>query len=107
MLRPRLHNGAGLLPVSTGVDFIVPHSDLLGETLSATYDVERELTGGGMSRVFLARDRQLGRPVVIKILPRELAAAVSVERFRREILLAAGLQHPHIVPVHAAGETAH
>ena len=105
MLRPRLHNGAWLLPVSTGVDFIVPHSDLLGETLSATYDVERELTGGGMSRVFLARDRQLGRPVVIKILPRELAAAVSVERFRREILLAAGLQHPHIVPVHAAGET--
>ena len=83
----------------------MPHSDLLGESLAATYDVERELTGGGMSRVFLARDRQLGRPVVIKILPRELAAAVSIERFRREILLAAALQHPHIVPVHAAGET--
>ena len=83
----------------------VPHSELLGESLAATYDVERELTGGGMSRVFLARDRQLGRQVVIKILPRELAAAVSLERFRREILLAAGLQHPHIVPVHAAGET--
>ena len=83
----------------------MPHSELLGDALSATYDVERELTGGGMSRVFLARDRQLGRPVVIKILPRELAAVVSVERFRREILLAAALQHPHIVPVHAAGET--
>ena len=83
----------------------MPFTDLLDSTLAATYDVERELSGGGMSRVLLARDRHLGRPVVIKLLPRELSAAVSAERFRREILLAAGLQHPHIVPVLSAGES--
>ena len=56
-----------------------------------------------MSRVFLAEETSLGRKVVIKVLPPELAASVNVERFRREIQLAAKLQHPHIVPVHAAG----
>jgi serine/threonine protein kinase len=56
-----------------------------------------------MSRVFLAEEVSLGRKVVIKVLPPDLAATVNVERFRREIQLAARLQHPHIVPVHAAG----
>src|SRR5262245_50719175 len=56
-----------------------------------------------MSRVFLAEERELGRRVVIKVLPPDLAAAVSEERFRREIHLAARLQHPHIVPLLAAG----
>src|SRR5215208_571513 len=58
-----------------------------------------------MSRVFLAEELSLGRRVVVKLLPPELAAAVSVERFRREVLVVAQLQHPHIVPVLAAGET--
>ncbi|HEX3236514.1 MAG TPA: serine/threonine-protein kinase, partial [Gemmatimonadales bacterium] len=57
-----------------------------------------------MSRVFMAEETSLGRKVVIKVLPPELAAAVSVDRFRREIQLAASLQHPHIVPLLAAGE---
>ncbi|HET8648428.1 MAG TPA: protein kinase [Gemmatimonadales bacterium] len=61
--------------------------------------------GGGMSRVFLAEETALGRRVVVKVLLPELAAGVSVERFRREIQLVAKLQHPHIVPVHAAGES--
>ena len=60
--------------------------------------------GGGMSRVFLATDHSLNRKVVVKVLPQSLAATVSVDRFRREIMLAAKLQHPHIVPVLAAGE---
>jgi serine/threonine protein kinase len=68
------------------------------------YTLERELTGGGMSRVFLANERALNRPVVIKVLPPDLAAGVNRERFRREIQLAAQLQHPHIVPLYAAGE---
>ena len=72
--------------------------------LAASYDVERELAGGGMSRVFLATERLLNRKVVIKVLPPELAAGVNRERFRREIQLAAQLQHPHIVPLYAAGE---
>jgi len=59
-----------------------------------------------MSTVFVARDNALGRSVVIKVLPYELAATVSVDRFKREIMLSAALQHPHIVPVLSAGETA-
>ncbi len=74
-------------------------------TLGALYTVERELGGGGMSRVFVARDNALDRLVVIKVLHPELSASVSVDRFRREILLAAALQHPHIVGILSAGET--
>ena len=73
--------------------------------LGDAYLLERELGGGGMSRVFLALERSLGRRVVVKVLLPELAAGVNVERFRREILLAAQLQHPHIVPLLSAGET--
>jgi len=74
-------------------------------SLGAAYQIERELGGGGMSRVFLALEKSLGRRVVVKVLLPELAAGVSVERFRREIQLAAQLQHPHIVPLLAAGES--
>src|SRR5437899_4322254 len=56
-----------------------------------------------MSRVFLAQEVRLGRQVVVKVLPPELAAGVSAERFEREIRLAAALQHPHIVPLLTAG----
>ncbi len=56
-----------------------------------------------MSRVFLAEEVRLGRRVVVKVLPPELAAGVSAERFEREVQLAAKLQHPHIVPVLTAG----
>ena len=77
----------------------------LQDALKATYRLEKELGGGGMSRVFLAEELSLGRKVVIKVLPPEMAAGVNVERFRREIQLAASLQHPHIVPLHAAGQT--
>ena len=57
-----------------------------------------------MSRVFLATERALDRRVVIKVLPPELSAGVNVERFKREIQLAAQLQHPHIVPLLATGD---
>lgn len=56
-----------------------------------------------MSRVFVAEELALGRLVVIKLLPPEMAAAISTERFKREIQLVAALQHPHIVPVLSAG----
>ena len=77
--------------------------DQLQRTLGGTYTLERELGGGGMSRVFVAEENSLGRKVVVKVLPPDLAAAVNLERFRREIQLAAKLQHPLIVPVLAAG----
>jgi eukaryotic-like serine/threonine-protein kinase len=78
--------------------------DQLQASLGAAYTIERELGGGGMSRVFVATETTLGRRVVVKVLPPELAHALSVERFRREIALAARLQHPHIVPLLTAGE---
>src|SRR5688572_5714426 len=59
-----------------------------------------------MSRVFVAYDQTLERRVVVKVLAPELMADVNAERFRREILVIAGLQHPHIVPVLSAGEMA-
>jgi serine/threonine-protein kinase len=78
--------------------------DQFRTALSPAYDIERELTGAGMSRVFVATDRALGRKVVIKVLPPELTAGVNRERFRREIQVAAQLQHPHIVTLLSAGE---
>ncbi len=82
-------------------DFLERIASILG----TGYHVEREL-GGGMSRVVVARDVALGRQVVVKVLPADWAAGLSAERFRREVVLAAGLQHPHIVPLLAAAEAA-
>ena len=78
--------------------------DSLQVALSSAYTLERELGGGGMSRVFVAEERALARRVVVKVLSPDLAAGVSAERFKREILLTARLQHPHIVPVLSTGE---
>ena len=82
----------------------------LGERLQAAlgtaFRIERELAGGGMSRVFVAEEIRLGRRVVVKVLPPELRAGLSSERFHQETRLVASLRHPHIVPVMAAGESA-
>jgi len=75
----------------------------LDASLGPFLTIERELGGGGMSRVFLARDQTLDRAVVVKVLASELAAGVSADRFRREIQVVARLQHPHIVPILSAG----
>ncbi len=80
-------------------DFI----ERLQAAVGDTYRIERELGGGGMSRVFVAEETRLGRQVVIKVLPPEMAAGVSVERFEREIQVAAKLQHPHIVALLTTG----
>ena len=77
--------------------------DQLQATLGDGYTIERELGGGGMSRVFVATEHALGRQVVVKVLPSETSGQVAVDRFKREISLAAGLQHPHIVPLLTAG----
>jgi len=74
------------------------------ESLSGTHTIERELGGGGMSRVFVASEHRLGRKVVVKVLAPDLAAAISAERFEREIRLAASLQQANILPVIAAGD---
>ena len=74
------------------------------QSLSGSYTIERELGGGGMSRVFVADEHRLGRKVVVKVLSPELAASMSTTRFEREIRVAASLQQANIVPVLAAGE---
>jgi serine/threonine-protein kinase len=82
-----------------------PHLlEQLQRGLGSTYRVERELGGGGMARIFVATDLSLGRQVVVKVLASDLAASVNAERFHREVRLAASLQHPHVVPLHAAGQ---
>ena len=70
--------------------------------LGTGYTVERELGGGGMSRVFVAMEHRLARRVVVNVLTPELAAGLSAERFEREIQLAASLQQANIVPVRRA-----
>jgi serine/threonine protein kinase len=62
--------------------------ELLEKELGSVYSLERELNGGGMSRVFLAEERRLGRKVVLKVLAPEHAEGVSAERFLREIQMA-------------------
>ncbi len=83
-----------------------PLRDELQTALGASYTIERELPRGGMSRVFAARETALGRTVVIKVLSPELVAGLSEERFKREIALAARLQHPNIVPLLTSGSAA-
>ncbi len=84
-------------------------TDVLREQLQLAlgtgYTLERELGGGGMSRVFVARDVALHRDVVVKVLHPDLAAGLSAERFTREIQLAASLQQANIVPLLSAGAT--
>jgi len=87
----------------------VPEMDLLPRLragLADRYQIERELARGRTATVFLARDVKHGRPVAIKVLDPEIAAAVGATRFLREIGLAAQLHHPHIVPLHDSGELA-
>jgi TolB-like protein/Tfp pilus assembly protein PilF len=67
------------------------------------YPVERILGRGGMATVYLARDLKHGRQVAVKVLHPELAAGLGPERFLREIRIEAGLQHPHILPLHDSG----
>jgi len=78
----------------------------LQQTLGDAYRLERELGGGGMSRVFVAEETRLERRVVVKVLSPDLAQGLSAERFEREIRTVAGLQQANIVPVLTAGETA-
>ena len=82
------------------IEFVDLQSALAGE-----YSLQRELGRGGMGVVYLARDVQLDRDVAIKVLPSHLSLTnESRERFVREARTAAGLSHPHIVPIHRVGE---
>ncbi|HEY8166581.1 MAG TPA: serine/threonine-protein kinase, partial [Gemmatimonadaceae bacterium] len=71
---------------------------------SGSYTIDRELGRGGMATVYLAQDSKHGRLVALKVLHSELAASLGPDRFLREIKIAAGLNHPHILPLHDSGE---
>jgi hypothetical protein len=80
--------------------------DSVGSALLPRYVVEREIGRGAMAVVLLARDTKHDRPVAIKVLSPELTDAIGAQRFGREIEVVAGLNHPHILPLHDSGETA-
>jgi eukaryotic-like serine/threonine-protein kinase len=75
--------------------------DRLRLALADRYAVERELGAGGMATVYLAEDLKHGRMVAIKALREDLSASLGKERFLREIKVASGLQHPHVLPLYA------
>jgi tetratricopeptide (TPR) repeat protein len=76
----------------------------LESALAGRYTIGREIGRGGMAIVYLAHDLRHGRDVALKVLRPELAATLGPDRFLLEIKLAAGLSHPHILPLHDSGE---
>ena len=78
--------------------------DRLASGLADRYTLGRELGQGGMATVYLAHDLRHDRDVALKVLRPEISAAMGADRFLREIKLAAGLTHAHILPVFDSGE---
>ena len=78
--------------------------DRLKTALSDRYAIQEELGAGWMATVYLAEDLKHHRKVAVKVLRPELAATLGPERFLREIEIAAGLTHPHILPLHDSGD---
>jgi eukaryotic-like serine/threonine-protein kinase len=78
----------------------------LQSMLQGRYRFERELGRGGMATVWIAHDLRHDRPVALKVLRPDIAAAVGADRFLREIRLTARLQHPNILPVLDSGAAA-
>jgi serine/threonine-protein kinase len=79
----------------------------LPRLLGGRYQVVREIGRGGMATVYLADDPKHRRQVAVKVLHAEVARLIGRERFLREIAIAAGLSHPHILPLHDSGEVRH
>jgi serine/threonine-protein kinase len=76
----------------------------LRSALSRRYRIEREVGSGGMAAVYLATDLKHNRKVAVKALRPDLGEALGVQRFLREVDVAARLTHPHILPLHDSGE---
>ena len=85
------------------VEVVADELTRLQAALAERYVIGRELGRGGMATVYLARDLRHSRDVAVKVLRPELAASLGTDRFLREIRIEAGLQHPHILPLHDSG----
>src|SRR6266540_2453490 len=96
----RNHGGSSILDAVTRAN----ERELLNTALAGRYAIERELGRGGMATVYLANDVKHRRPVAIKVLRPELAAALGPDRFLREVEIAASLNHPHILALYDSGE---
>lgn len=80
--------------------------DIVRAALVEDYEITGELGRGGMAIVLRGRERALDREVAIKVLPLSHSFdAEFVERFQHEARIAAGLEHPHIVPIYRVGRT--
>jgi len=106
--RRPLADAASLIaaPISQRQDPSVPETPPFspgGILAHGSYVITREIGVGGMATVYMARDFRHDRWVVVKVLRAEVALAVGVEGFLREIRIAAALQHPHVVPVFDSG----
>ena len=82
------------------------HAQQLRDALADRYLITGEIGQGGMAELYLATDLKHQRQVAIKVLQRELSSMLGADRFTREIRAAAGLNHPHILPLHDSGEAA-
>ncbi len=72
--------------------------------LAGRYTIGQEIGRGGMATVYRAHDLKHDRSVAVKVLLPELAASLGADRFLQEIKFVAGLNHPHILPLHDSGE---
>jgi serine/threonine protein kinase len=78
---------------------------LVSGTKLGPYEIVGLLGAGGMGEVYRARDTRHDRPVAVKVLRQDVGAAMGVDRFLREIRIAAQLTHPHILPLIDSGES--
>ena len=85
---------------------MIPQHESFAEALADRYRLERPLGQGGMATVHLAQDLKHRRKVAVKVVRPEFATRLGAERFRREIEIAAALNHPHILAVHDSGDAA-
>jgi eukaryotic-like serine/threonine-protein kinase len=92
---------SGVAQVAGGLGALRP-----GDLLGPRYEIVRLLGKGGMGAVYLARDRELGRDVALKLIAPHLATeAGTLERFKREIQLSSIVTHPNVLRVYDLGES--
>lgn len=99
--------GHGFLASTASVEYAPLLATLpleLPQQLGSRYSIVRQIGQGGMATVYLAADTKHARQVAVKVLHTDVERVIGRDRFLREIEIAAGLSHPHILPLHDSGE---